>query len=85
MSMFNFRRNENDVDTSLFDPEHDMDLVSMINEARTEREMQSVARMSRARMRDRRRQLAVARRPHQHDSTPDRGGSVPPIAVMRRF
>lgn len=70
--MFSFRRNENTVDTSLFDPEHDMDLVTMINEARTEREIQSVARMSRARMRSRRHQLAAARR-IQQDGARDHG------------
>jgi hypothetical protein len=50
----NFRRNTHDVDTSLFDPEHDMDLVSMVNEARTEAEMEMVAYMSRSRMKARR-------------------------------
>lgn len=53
--MFNSRRTPNEVDTSLFDPEHDMDLVALINNARTEREVESVAHMSRARMRSRRR------------------------------
>jgi hypothetical protein len=52
MCMF-FRR-DTKLDTSLFDPEHDMDLVLMINNARTEREMQAIARMSRARMHARR-------------------------------
>jgi hypothetical protein len=80
--MFNFRRNENDLDTSLFDPEQDMDLVTMINEARSEQDMQYVARMSRARMRARRRQLAQARRPHQPDS-PGAGGFAPPSSAMR--
>jgi hypothetical protein len=82
--MFNFRRNENTMDTSLFDPEHDMDLVALINEARTEREIQSVARMSRARMRARRHQLAVARRPHVSDSTHARG-YAPPSSTLRGF
>ena len=36
-------KDQNELDTSLFDPEHDMDLVSMINNARTDREIQSVA------------------------------------------
>lgn len=78
MSMFNFLKDRNELDTSLFDPEHDMDLVSMINNARTEREIQSVARMSRARMRDRRAQLRAARRPHQPDATHAKGFSPPP-------
>jgi hypothetical protein len=73
--MFNFRRNENTMDTSLFDPEHDMDLVALINEARTEREIQSVARMSRTRMRARRHELAAARRRQPADSTRARGHS----------
>jgi hypothetical protein len=80
--MFNFRRNENVMDTSLFDPEHDMDLVAMINEARTEREIQSVARMSRTRMRARRHQLAAARRPQAADTTRARGYS-PPSSTLR--
>ncbi len=50
----NFRRNTQDVDTSLFDPEHDMDLVALINEARTEGEMERIAHMSRSRMKARR-------------------------------
>jgi hypothetical protein len=75
--MFNFWRTENDMDTSLFDPEHDMDLVAMINEARTEREIQSVAQISRARMRARRKQLAVERRPHVTDSTRRRVFATP--------
>ena len=83
--MFNFWRNENHMDTSLFDPEHDMDLVAMFNEARTESEIQSVARMSRARMRARRSQVKLARRQHQPDSGHSRGGAVPPSALMRRF
>lgn len=80
--MFNFRNSKNDLDTSLFDPEHDMDLVALINEARTEREIQSVARMSRARMRARRKHLASPRRPHAPAATHARGYS-PPASVMR--
>jgi hypothetical protein len=75
--MFNFLKDRNELDTSLFDPEHDMDLVSMINNARTDREIQSVARMSRARMRDRRAQLKADRRPHQSDATHAKGVSSP--------
>jgi hypothetical protein len=84
MGMFKFWRNENDMDTSLFDPEHDMDLVTMINEARTDSEMRSVAQISRARMRARRKQLAVERRRHQVDS-PQRRGSGPSSSLMRGF
>ncbi|HET9094163.1 MAG TPA: hypothetical protein VFN36_03665 [Solirubrobacteraceae bacterium] len=80
--MFTFRRNNNELDTSLFDPEQDMDLVAMINEARTESEILSVARMSRARMRARRRQLEWARRPHQADATRARG-FAPPHSSLR--
>jgi hypothetical protein len=82
--MFKFRRNDNEVDTSLFDPEHDMDLVAMINEARSEGEIELVVRMSRARMRARRNQLGAARRPHQPDSTRARG-FAPPSSMMRGF
>jgi hypothetical protein len=80
--MFKNRRTQNDIDTSLFDPEHDMDLVAMINEARTEHEIQSVARMSRARMRARRKHLASARRPHAAAPAHARG-YAPPASVMR--
>ncbi|MCL2418598.1 MAG: hypothetical protein FWD04_04840 [Conexibacteraceae bacterium] len=54
-----FRRNANHtLDTSLFDPEHDMDLVTMINQARTEAEVHRVARVSQARMKARRNAIA---------------------------
>lgn len=82
--MFNFRRDKNDSDTSLFDPEQDMDLVIMIDNARTHAEIQSVMRMSRARMRARRNQLAAARRPQQHDTTRARG-FAPPTSQLRGF
>jgi hypothetical protein len=49
-----FFRRDTKLDTSLFDPDEDMDLVVMINNARTEQEMQAVARMSRARVHARR-------------------------------
>ncbi len=75
--MFNSRRTTTELDTSLFDPEQDMDLVAMINEARTESEIHSVARMSRARMRARRRQLKAARRPHSADGTRNRDFTLP--------
>jgi hypothetical protein len=84
MTMFKFRRTQNDVDTSLFDPEQDMDLVIMIESARTEHEIQSVVRMSNARMRARRKQLASARRPQAPDSAHARG-YAPPASVMRGF
>ncbi len=82
MCMFNFLKDRNELDTSLFDPEHDMDLVSMINNARTDREIQSVARMSRARMRARRAQLSADRRPHQPDATHAKRFS-PPSSFIR--
>lgn len=82
--MFNFRRHQNDLDTSLFDPEHDLDLVAMINNARTEREIQSVARMSRARMRARRAEIKAARRP-QPAGTTHAKGFAPPASLMRGF
>ena len=83
--MFNyFRRNTNHLDTSLFDSEQDMDLVTMFNEARTEHEIQYVARMSRARMRARRSQLAAARRSHQPDAASGRPYALP-TSLMGRF
>ncbi|HEX3801264.1 MAG TPA: hypothetical protein VHV75_00335 [Solirubrobacteraceae bacterium] len=50
----NFRRNTHNVDTSLFDPEHDLDLVALIDNARTEADMQRISAMSRSRMKARR-------------------------------
>lgn len=82
--MFNFRRNENDVDNSLFDPEQDMDLVVMIEQARTEREIQMIVRMSRARMRARRKELEAARRTDRHDSGRSRA-FAPPKSLLRGF
>ncbi len=77
MAMFNLFKTTDELDTSLFDPEHDMDLVALINEARTEQDIQSVARMSRARMRARRRQREDARHPNHPESLRARGLSAP--------
>jgi len=82
VGMFNFLKSQSDLDTSLFDPEHDMDLVALINNARTEREIQSVATMSRDRMRARRAELKAARRPHQPDAAHPKGYS-PPASLLR--
>ena len=83
--MFNFRSTQKDSDTSLFDPEQDMDLVIMIENARSQEEIQSVVRMSNARMRARRKQLAhAARRPHQPGASRARGFS-PPSSLLRGF
>jgi hypothetical protein len=62
-----FRRNSS-LDTSLFDPDHDMDLVMMVNNARTEREMQAVARMSRARMHARRNRIRAGEAARRRNS-----------------
>jgi hypothetical protein len=51
------RSDTNNLDTSLFDPDHDMDLVALANNARTEDDVESVVRMSRSRMRARRAEL----------------------------
>ena len=82
MIMFKFRRTQDDIDPSLFDPEQDMDLVIMIESARTEHEIQSVMRISNARMRARRKHLVSARRPQAPDSTHARG-YAPPASTMR--
>jgi len=64
-----FLRRNAELDTSLFDPDHDMDLVMMVNNARTERELQAVARMSRARMHARRtRRATAAKAPRRRNS-----------------
>ena len=77
MVMFNFLSRKHELDTSLFDPEEDMDLVVLINDARTERDLERVARMSRARMRARRRQREDARHPNHPESLRARGLSAP--------
>ena len=71
--MINFWRNENELDTSWFDPEHDLDLVMMINEAHTEHDIQAIARIGNARIRARRRQLAKDRRLHERELKRGRG------------
>ncbi len=48
------RNNTHELDTSLFDPEHDLDLVAMFNNARTEGDLKRAADLSRSRMRARR-------------------------------
>ena len=84
MTMFNFLKSQNELDTSLFNPDEDMDLVAMINEARTEEEIRWVARMTRARMRARRAQLRAAGRPQQPDAAHVKG-FAPPISLLRGF
>jgi hypothetical protein len=55
-----FSRNKNhELDTSLFDPEHDLDLVAMFNNARTESELATAAGLSRSRMRARRNAIGL--------------------------
>ncbi len=41
------------MDTSFFDPEHDLDLVALIENARTEDDIASIARICKARKRAR--------------------------------
>ena len=48
------RRNTHHVDTTGYDPEHDLDLVAMLNNARSEYEIRQIAQLSRARMKARR-------------------------------
>jgi len=56
-----FSRNTPIMDTSFFDPEHDLDLVAMIESARTEDDIASIARLCKARKRDRRKAAWVVR------------------------
>ncbi len=49
------------MDTSFFDPEHDLDLVAMIENARTEEDIASIARMCKQRQRQRRRAARAVR------------------------
>jgi hypothetical protein len=56
-----FRKSNTQLDTSLFDPEHDMDLIALANNARTEDDVAFVVRISRARMRARRAELSYRR------------------------
>jgi hypothetical protein len=55
------RRHAPTLDTSLFDPDHDLDLVAMFNNARTETELHAAAGVSRSRMRARRAALGGSR------------------------
>jgi hypothetical protein len=48
-----FQRPTQTLDTSLFDPDHDLDLVAMLNNARTEHELAAATRASHARLRAR--------------------------------
>ena len=48
-----FRNNTNYLDSDHFDLEHDLDLVAMLNNARTEGEIRQAVQMGRARMRAR--------------------------------
>ena len=48
-----FQRPTQTLDTSLFDPDHDLDLVAMLNNARTEHELATATRVSHARLRAR--------------------------------
>jgi hypothetical protein len=50
----NNKRINTELDSELFDPEHDMDLVALLNNAQTDNEVRDVMRMSRYRMRARR-------------------------------
>jgi hypothetical protein len=47
-----------------FDPEHDMDLIAAINEARTDRELDQISRMARRRFAARAQQTQHGRRGH---------------------
>ncbi len=52
--MLNNNNNAYELDTSLFDGEHDMDLVLLLSNARTDDEFRDAARVCRNRMRNRR-------------------------------
>jgi hypothetical protein len=51
---------------SLFDEERDLDLVAAVNNAQSEAELQSVVRMSCARLRARRSELKAGQAPRRH-------------------
>jgi hypothetical protein len=71
------RNDVNTLDASLFDPEHDLDLVAMLNNARTHDEVRQAMRLSRNRMRAR----AAAVR---NDGAPRRGFGVARLARLAR-
>ncbi len=50
-----FSRSTPKIDTSFFHPDHDLDLVALIESARTEDDIASIARVCKARHRARRR------------------------------
>ncbi len=72
-----FTRISTDLDTSLFDPEHDMDLVVLASKARSERDVESVVRLSRARMRARRAELRVGQRRRRGFRVKSLNGTTP--------
>ena len=47
------QKHSTQLDTSLFDADHDLDLVAMLNNARSEHEVRHAVQLSRARMRAR--------------------------------
>jgi hypothetical protein len=66
------RNNTHQLDTSLFDPEHDLDLVILFGNARTETELKAAAGLSRSRMRARRAELKALVRSSGASRHPDR-------------
>jgi hypothetical protein len=59
------RNDVNHLDASLFDPDHDLDLVAMLNNARTHDEVRQAMRLSRNRMRVRAAALQGAAAPRR--------------------
>lgn len=56
--MFN-NNNAPQLDTSLFDADHDMDLVLLLSNAQTDGDFEDAARVCRNRMRNRRAEISV--------------------------
>lgn len=56
-----FTRNTPIMDTSFFDPDHDLDLVALIEDARSEDDIASIARLCKARKRARNRAFRTFR------------------------
>jgi hypothetical protein len=78
-----FSKNDaNTLDTSLFDPEHDLDLVAAVNNARTDDELRYAVRMSRNRMRSRRAALKFAAAERRGFAS-GRTGKLTPSSLLR--
>ncbi len=81
--MLNNNINAHELDTSLLDDEHDMDLVLLLSNARTDDEFYDAVRLCHNRMRIRRAALRTPR-PHRLRSSVARLRKLTPSALLLR-